>query len=477
MGTLMQDMQFCLRTLRKTPGFTVVVILTLALGIGANTAIFSIVDGVLLRPLPFPEPERLVNIVDNAPGAGLYDFGMSEPELRDLQERSGIFDGVSAVWPVDANITGGAQPERVELVVVSANYFSLLGVHAQIGRILGPQDQAEGFAETALISNAFWRRAFGSDPNVLGRRIRLDGDAYTIVGVTPADFPASRKNPRHRYRHLGHGGLRGDPFQAAGARRAPYHRRDRTAARRACRSKRRRLAWIVLLRNYAHSIRTTTDRARFTIQLEPLKDSLTGNVRPMLLTLMGAVAMMLLIGCANVANLLLVRAAGRQREIALRQSLGATRARLARQMLTESVLLAIAAGIVGIAAAAWSLRVLLFLVPSNLPRLAEITIDARVLIFRWVYRCSPACCSALRRRSNFPASIWQLFERSSARSERQPAAESRQLCAGHGRVRDLSDPDDRRGIAGAQFLEARGNRSGIQSAKRNGGADLASRAR
>ena len=187
MGTLTQDLRFCLRTLRKTPGFTVIVILTLALGIGANTAIFSIVDGVLLRPLPFPEPERLVKIADSEPGAGLNDFGTSEPELRDLQGRRDIFDGVSAIWPVSADATGGSQPERIELVVVSPNYFSLLGVHAQIGRIFGPQDQAEGFADAVLISNAFWRRAFGSDPNVLGRRIRLDGDASTIVGVMPAD--------------------------------------------------------------------------------------------------------------------------------------------------------------------------------------------------------------------------------------------------------------------------------------------------
>src|ERR1700677_1270364 len=188
MGTLTQDLGFCLRTLRKTPGFTVIVILTLALGIGANTAIFSIVDGVLLRPLPFPEPERLVKIADSAPGAGLYDFGTSEPELRDLQGRRDIFDSVSAIWPVSADATGGSQPERIELVVVSPNYFSLLGVHAQIGRIFGPQDQAEGFADAVLISNAFWRRAFGSDPSVLGRRIKLDGDASTIVGVMPEGF-------------------------------------------------------------------------------------------------------------------------------------------------------------------------------------------------------------------------------------------------------------------------------------------------
>src|SRR5689334_12254932 len=144
MRTLLQDARFGLRTLRKAPGFTAVVILTLAVGIGANTAIFSIVDGVLLRPLPFPEPDRLVRLVSHAPGEGLHDFGTSQPELQDLQSRSDIFESVSAVWPVSADVTGGTRPERIELVVGSPNYFSLLGVRAQIGRVLGPQDTAEG---------------------------------------------------------------------------------------------------------------------------------------------------------------------------------------------------------------------------------------------------------------------------------------------------------------------------------------------
>jgi predicted permease len=382
MGTLTQDLHFCLRTLRKTPGFTVIVILTLALGIGANTAIFSIVDGVLLRPLAFPEPERLVKIADSAPGAGLYDFGTSEPELRDLQGRRDIFDSVSAIWPVSADATGGSQPERIELMVVSPNYFSLLGVHAQIGRVFGPKDQAEGFADGVLISNAFWRRAFGSDPYVLGRRIKLDGDASTIVGVMPEGFRHPGKTIATDTDIWATAGFAADPFtkpprrdehQIIGliGRLRPGLTVEAAQAR---------------LDSFTSQLRAQYPNdykpdAGFSLQLEPLKDSLTGNLRPLLLTLMGAVGMMLLIGCANVANLLSVRSAGRQREMALRQSLGASRARLIRQMLTESLLLALAAGVVGFATAAWSLGLLLYLVPSNVPRLTEITINPRVLIF------------------------------------------------------------------------------------------------
>jgi hypothetical protein len=352
MGTLTQDVRFCLRTLRKTPGFTAVVILTLALGIGANTAIFSIVDAVLLRPLPFPEPEQLVKIVDDAPGAGLHDFGTSEPELRELQERTDIFDGVSAVWPVSADVTGGSQPERIELLAVSPNYFSLLGVHARIGRILGPQDKAEGFAEAALISNAFWRRAFGSDPNVLGRRIKLDGDAYTIVGVVPAGFRHPGKNVATDTDIWVTAGFAADPFPKPPRR--SNHQIVGVIGR--LRSGVSLKAAQARLDSFSAQLRAQYPNdykpgGGFSIQVEPLKDSLTGNLRPLLLTLMGAVGMMLLIGCANVANLLLVRVGGP----AAGNGPAGSRSGPAgldwfARCSPRAVLLAIAAGVVGIAA-------------------------------------------------------------------------------------------------------------------------------
>src|SRR5579862_4693365 len=188
MGSLLIDVRFCLRTLRKNPVFAAVIILTLALGIGANTAIFSVVDAVLLRPLPFPSAGQLVRVIDEARGSGLRDIGMSVPELQDLAGRSGIFDQISAAWPVDANVTGAGQPERVEFLAVSPNYFSLLGVRPQLGRLFGPQDETPGFAEAVVISDGLWRRFFGADPNVLGRKMRLDNDPYVVVGVLPPGF-------------------------------------------------------------------------------------------------------------------------------------------------------------------------------------------------------------------------------------------------------------------------------------------------
>jgi len=382
MGTILQDIRYFLRTLRKSPGFAAVVIVTLALGIGANTAIFSIVDGVLLRPLPYLDPERLVRIVDSAPGSGLSDIGMSVPELEDLRDRSGIFDDVSAVWPVDGNITGTSHPERAEVLAVSPGYFTLLGVQPQLGRLFGPEDKAAGFAETAVISDAFWRGAFGGDTNILGHRLLLDGDAYTIVGVAPAEF-------RHPGRTLAGdvemwvtAGFSAAPFPAPPPRSSNFLPGAIGRIRKGIPLRQVQAQ----LDTFAAQLRAEfpndyRPEARFSIQLEPLKDSLTGKVRPMLLALLGAVAMMLLIGCANIANLLMVRAAGRGREVAVRQSLGAGRHRLVCQMLTESVFLAFAAGTVGVVAAASGLRLLLYLAPSKLPRLSEIAIDPRVLMF------------------------------------------------------------------------------------------------
>src|SRR5579872_3643884 len=188
METLVQDIRYGLRVLLKNPGFTAVAILTLALGIGANTAIFSIVNTVLLRPLPYRDPNGLVKIIFSNPGVGLHDVALSVPELDDLKSRAGVFDEVSAIWPVSVNLTGAKQPERLELMVVSPNYFSMLGSTPQIGRLFEPQDFALGFAEAAVISDGLWRRSYGADPKILGRNIRLDNDLYTIVGVLPPGF-------------------------------------------------------------------------------------------------------------------------------------------------------------------------------------------------------------------------------------------------------------------------------------------------
>src|SRR5262245_54267322 len=212
MQTLWQDLRYGARMLLKKPGFTIVAVLTLALGIGANTAIFSVVDAVLLRPLPFPRPEQIVLVRDDLTGRQLEDVGMSVDELRDFQERSDVFEQISAVWPVDANLTGSDRPERIELLAVSPNYFSLLGASAQLGRVFGPQDQALGFAEGVVISDGLWRRLFGADPNILGRKVRADSDIYTIIGVMPPGFRHPARTLRNEVEMWGTAGFSANPF-------------------------------------------------------------------------------------------------------------------------------------------------------------------------------------------------------------------------------------------------------------------------
>ena len=189
METLVNDIRYAFRIMRKSPGFTIVIILTLALGIGANASIFSIVNAVLLRSLPYHDPDRLVKITFDNPGIGLRDIRFSVPELDDLKSRSGVFEEVSVVFPTSANLTGAQQqPGRLEALGVSPNYFTMLGASPQIGRLFGSQDVALGFAEAAVISDGLWRRSYGGDPNILGKRVNLDIDPYTIVGVLPAGF-------------------------------------------------------------------------------------------------------------------------------------------------------------------------------------------------------------------------------------------------------------------------------------------------
>src|SRR4029453_3483752 len=212
MQTLWQDLRYGARMLLKKPGFTIVAVLTLALGIGANTAIFSVVDAVLLRPLPFPHPEQIVLVRDDLTGRQLEDIGMSVDELRDFQERSDVFEQISAVWPVDGNLTGSDRPERIELLAVSPNYFSLLGATAQLGRVLGPQDKAEGFADGVVISDKLWRRLFASNPNVLGRKVYMDTDLYTIVGVMPPGFRHPGQTLRNDVEMWATAGFTGNPF-------------------------------------------------------------------------------------------------------------------------------------------------------------------------------------------------------------------------------------------------------------------------
>ena len=234
--TIFYDLRYAARMLRNKPGFTAVAIITLSLGIGANTAIFSVVDAVLLRPLPFPQPENIVLVRDDLSGRKAENVGMSVDELKDFQERSGVFEQVSAVWPVDANLTGSDRPERIELLAVSPNYFSLLGATAQLGRVFGPQDQAQGFAEGVVISDGLWRRLFGSDPNVLGKKVYADSDVYTIVGVMPAGFRHPGQTLRNEVEMWATAGFAANPFGPPGTQPANAAGRDRANQARAQRT-------------------------------------------------------------------------------------------------------------------------------------------------------------------------------------------------------------------------------------------------
>jgi predicted permease len=380
MTTLFQDVRYGLRLLWKSPGFTIVAVLSLALGVGANTAIFSIVDAVLLRSLPFSHPDRLVKIVANNRGVGARDIGLSVPEFDDLRLRAGIFEQVSALNGGPANLTGGERPQHLELLEVSPNYFSMLGTSAHIGRVFGPGDEAPGFAEAAVISDSLWASGFGRDPGVLGRKMLLDNDPYTIVGVLPPGFHHPGPTLATDVEIWITAGFRADPFPkpdrslrslpgAIGLLKPGISREQAQA---------RLNAFTAQLRaEYATDYPAGSD---WSIEIEPLQESLVGNVRPMLLVLMGAVALVILLASVNVANLLLARASGRQREMAVRRALGATRSRLILQMLTESLILSLVSGVVGLLTGIAALRFVPFL-PGRIPRLTEVQVDWTVLGF------------------------------------------------------------------------------------------------
>jgi putative ABC transport system permease protein len=378
---LLFDLRYAVRMLRKSPGFAAIAIATMALGVGATTAIYSVIDATLLHPLPYPNPSELVRIEDNLPGAGVKNAGMSIPELQDLQN-SGIFQYVSIYGFGSVNLTGSAQPARIVFKPVSPSYFAVLGADAALGRTFDPHDATLGFNLEVVISDGLWKRAFDADPHILGRTLRLDNDVYHVVGVMPAGFRDQGATSEERNTELwAAAGFAGPP--------APPPGRD----------SRLRLSAIARLKSgppiaAAQSrldalVASLTKQfpaeyplqAAWTVRLIPLTESVVGNIRQALVMLFGAVGLVLLIGCVNVANLLLARASARGREIAVRQALGAAKSRLVRQLLTESLLLFMLGGITGFAILFCTRRFLLQLVPESLPRLNDISISWGVLAF------------------------------------------------------------------------------------------------
>ena len=371
---LMQDVRYATRMLRKVPGFTFVAVLTLALGIGANTAIFSVVNGVLLNPLPYPHSEQLVTLHESKPN---FEFGsISFPNFRDWRKDNHSFSAMAISRRFAFSLTGLGEAEQVSARFISSDFFSTVGVNPVLGRSFAPGEDEIGAAPIALISAGLWRRKFGSSSDVLGKSLILDGKSYTVVGVVPANFDLFLRtfevaeiyvpigqwnNPLLPKRGSGlgiHGIARLKPGVSIEQARA-----DMSA----------------ITRNLAAAF--PNDNKGIGASLIPLRQEMLGDVQPILLVLFAAVAFVLLIACVNVANLLLARSTGRAREFAIRAALGAGQGRILRQLLTESILLAVAGGAIGLTLAWWGTQAALKHLPADLPRAAAIGLDARVLTF------------------------------------------------------------------------------------------------
>ena len=366
----MQDLRYALRTLGRSPAFTTVAVLTLALGIGANAAVFSVFDAVLLRPLPFPSPERLVVLWGMEAGSNSLRAPTSYPDFRDLQAGSArSFEALGAYRRTEVTVVAGGEPARVRGAMATRELFSALGASPALGRGFLPEEDAVGGPKAVILADGLWKGRFAGRADVLGQTLNVDGEDHEIVGVMPASFAFPSETalwvPAGNWARNVYRGVHG--LTVVGRMRTSVslsQAQDDVVAVAA------RLA-----REYPD------DNAGRSARLEPLHEMLVGRVRRELVLLFGAVALVLLITCANVAGLLAARANGRTRELAIRASLGCTRRRIARQLLTESLVLALAGALVGLALATWAVPALVALAPANVPRLGEVAVDVRVFAF------------------------------------------------------------------------------------------------
>ncbi|MFZ0432881.1 MAG: ABC transporter permease [Candidatus Acidiferrales bacterium] len=375
MGTLLQDLRYAIRTLAKNPGFTLIAVLTLALGIGANTALFSVVNGVLLDPLPFHNPAQLASLFEHT--KIFSKQSISYPNLLDWQRNNTAFTAIAGYRSDDFSLTGVGEAERVKVQMVSADFFSILGVNPVAGRIFMKDDDIHGAAPVVLISQGLWKRKFGSALDAVGRPVTLNGSSYTIVGVIPDGFHLTVQNFRDNTEVYVPLAQNKDPmFQdrrvAEGMDAIGRLKPGVTIAQ----------AQADMDRVSANLAATYPDSDKDVgVAVSSLKAEMVGSIKPFLLVLLGAVGFVLLIACVNVGNLLLARSTGRTREFAIRAAMGASQGRIIRQLLTESVLLSLAGGALGLLFAAWGTQAALRLLPEALPRSEAIGLDGRVLAF------------------------------------------------------------------------------------------------
>ncbi|MFL5344394.1 MAG: ABC transporter permease [Hyalangium sp.] len=369
MAALLEDIRFAARILRKNPGFTVVAILTLALAIGANTAIFSVVNGVLLRPLPFPESERLLQVFRRS-AEGIAE-SLSEPQYVFLTGQAQPFSGVTA-YPVmnsGFNLTGDGVPERIMGARVTRSFFDVVGVRPSLGRGFLAEEDVVGGAHVAVIGHGLWQHRFGGSPDIVGRSVTLNGETFTIVGVAPAGFGFPDSAQLWTPLQVNTASTEDGHYLAVLGRLKPGVQPEQVSAMLAVQSEQLRAS------------RAGALAAERKLDASPLQTMKARDVKPALLVLLGAVVLVLLIACVNLANLQLARAANRERELAVRTALGASPQRIMRQLLTESVLLSTAGGVLGLLLAIWSIPALLALAPEGLPLPEGVGIDGAVLAF------------------------------------------------------------------------------------------------
>jgi putative ABC transport system permease protein len=372
METLWQDIKYGARMLVKSPGFTLVALVTLALGIGANTAIFSVVEAVLLRDLQYRDPERLVIIWETNVKRNRMTNVVGPANYMRWKERAQSFEKMSAFIEWDANITEAGEPEQVRAGFVAADIFETLGVQPRLGRTFGPEHAQEGSADVAVLADRYWKRRFGGDPNILGKKFSVNGRSVTVIGVMPPDFRGLMNNELFVPIPYGerHRNARGRSISVV-ARLKPGVTRDQAQAEMSG-----------IARQIEQELPDFTQG--WGANVVPLREQLSGQLRPALLILLGAVGFVLLIACGNVANLMLARATGRAREWAVRTALGASRGQLVRQLLTESLLLAMVGGAAGVLLGAWAVSGMQSLLPAELGRFTQVQLNPTVLVFTFV---------------------------------------------------------------------------------------------